>query len=443
MEAIVEPQLIEQWVAEAWSWLRLHVFAWSTVVQAAVVVVALGIARLAAPASRRGLRRLWAGPSYERFGRPLTRVVSPLAVPAIWLVLLWFAVFAAENAGWANRLMESVVSLLTAWVVIRLAAAAIRDPFWSRAVTAIVWSIAALNILGLLGPTLATLDSMAVTLGQVRISVLLVLKGVAVFAIVMWIASLLARLAESRFMSLPGMTPSLRVLFGKVLRILLFFIAVLIALESVGIDLTALAVFGGALGLGIGFGLQKVVSNLVSGLILLLDKSVKPGDVIAIGDTFGWINDLGARYVSVITRDGTEHLIPNEELISQRVENWSHSDQMVRQKLPIGVSYGSDVRKAMQLAEEGAGGVARVLDDPAPVCRLMAFGDDAVQIELRLWINDPQNGVVNVRSAVLLRVWDLFHEHGIEFPFSQRDLHIKHSVPLDVRLVKPDGDEAG
>jgi len=225
-------------------------------------------------------------------------------------------------------------------------------------------------------------------------------------------------------------------LIGKLVRVLLIIIAVITALESIGIDLTALAVLGGAIGLGIGFGLQKVISNLMSGIILLMDKSVKPGDVIAIDNTFGWINRLSARYVSVITRDGIEHLIPNEDLISQRVENWSYSDSLIRLKLPIGISYESDVPLAMKLAVEAAETVPRVLDKPAPVCRLMNFGDDSVELELRVWIDDPQKGVVNVRSEVLLNIWNIYHEQGIEFPFSQRDLHIRSSVPLDVHLTK-------
>ena len=260
----------------------------------------------------------------------------------------------------------------------------------------------------------------------------------------LWLAGALSRVAEHRLDNSKSLSPSARVLLGKFIKVMLILIAVLAALESIGIDLTALAVFGGAIGLGIGFGLQKVISNLISGVILLMDKSVKPGDVIAINDTFGWINRLSARYVSVITRDGIEHLIPNEDLISQRVENWSYSDSLIRLKLPIGVSYDSDVPLAMKLAVDAAQDVERVLKSPAPVCRLMNFGSDAVDLELRIWINDPQKGVANVQSDVLLNVWNLYHEQGVEFPFAQRDLHIKSSVPLRVSLVdkeKPDRED--
>ncbi|MGB5604053.1 MAG: mechanosensitive ion channel domain-containing protein, partial [Gammaproteobacteria bacterium] len=181
----------------------------------------------------------------------------------------------------------------------------------------------------------------------------------------------------------------------------------------------------GALGVGLGFGLQKIFSNLVSGIILLMDKSIKPGDVISLGTTFGWINYLGLRYTSVITRDGIEHLIPNEELITQRVENWSFSDNLVRLKAPIGISYNSDVRLAMKLCIEAAEIVPRVELAPEPRVQLMGFGDSSVNLELRIWIDDPQQGRANILSEVLLNVWDKFHEHGITIPFPQRDLHVK------------------
>lgn len=228
-------------------------------------------------------------------------------------------------------------------------------------------------------------------------------------------------------------------LFGKLLKIVLFTIAILAGLNTLGIDLTALTVFGGAVGVGLGFGLQKVVSNFVSGLILLLDKSVKPGDVIAIGNTYGWINSLSGRYVSILTRDGTEHLIPNEELITQRVENWSYSNNLVRQRVPVGISYRSDPHQAMALCLPAAAETKRVLSNPAPVCLLTGFGDNAVDLELRFWINDPSQGVGNVKSAVLLNVWDKFKEQGIEIPFPQRDLHLKSvegAIPVEIREPK-------
>lgn len=223
-------------------------------------------------------------------------------------------------------------------------------------------------------------------------------------------------------------------LITKFVKIVLVLVAVFAALRDIGIDLTGFAVLTGAIGVGIGFGLQKAVANFVSGVTILLDKSIKPGDVISVGDTYGRVHSLGARYVSVITRDGKEYLIPNEELVTQQVVNWSYSSEQVRMKTPIGISYRSDVNQAMTLCLEAADAVKRVLKEPKPVCLLMGFGDNSVDLELRFWIRDPMNGLSNVKSDVLLQVWQKFQKHGIEIPFPQRDLHFKS--PLDVATVR-------
>lgn len=437
MDITPSPEQLQRLIQDAWAWLGVNVFVFSTLLQAMVVVAAYGLSHFAAGTVQAWLEKQIATPlgAIDRYLDPVMRMVLPLILPILWLMLQVFALLAAQNAGWPHHLLKGALSLLTAWVVIRLAAGFIRDPSWSKIVAVTAWSVAALNLVGLLDPTLVVLDHMAITIGSARISVLGTLKAAIVLAGLLWLVGSVSSLLEKRIQALPNLTPSLQVLLGKLAKMFLIVLAFVIALESVGIDLTAFTVFGGALGLGVGFGLQKVASNLMSGIILLLDKSVKPGDVIAIGNTFGWINSLGARYVSVITRDGVEHLIPNEELISQRVVNWSYSNDLVRLRLPIGISYGSDPRRAMDLAVEATRKVDRVLSEPKPVARLMKFGSDAIELELRIWISDPQNGVANVTSDVLLAVWDLYHANDIEFPFAQRDLHLKSAVPLDVRVV--------
>lgn len=190
----------------------------------------------------------------------------------------------------------------------------------------------------------------------------------------------------------------------KSLKIVLVTIAILIVLETVGLDLTTLTVFSGAVGLGLGFGLQKIISNLISGFMLLMDKSIKPGDVISVDDTYGWVNSLGGRYVSVVTRDGTEHLIPNENLITSKVINWTHSDSLTRIKLPIGIHFKSDVRQAIAHCLAATKGLNRVLQNPEPNCLLMSFGESSLNIEVRFWIKDAERGVRNIRSAVLINI---------------------------------------
>ncbi len=436
MEKLAEFDRAQEFLQTAARWVVEHVFVLSTLTEILLIVFAFLVAKLAEPRIAGRFEKGGGDARFDKYVAPVVRILMPLTLPLVWLVLLWIGVSVATQAGWPHQLMRGVVSLLTAWVIIRLAATLVRNPNWSRTIAVSAWTVAALNIVGILGETLEVMDRMAIQLGELRISVLGVGKAVLALLVLVWLAGIVSRLLERRINAMGNLTPSARVLFGKLLRIGLYTLAVIVALDSVGIDLTAFAVFSGAVGLGIGFGLQKVISNLISGVILLLDKSVKPGDVIAVGETYGWINTLGARYVSVITRDGTEHLIPNEELISQRVENWSYSHRRVRLRIPIGIAYSSDVQKAIELAKQAGDAVDRVLTDPAPVCLLTGFGDSAVDLELRLWIQDPQEGVANVKSQVLLKIWETFRDNGIAFPFPQRDLHIRSAVPLEVRLAE-------
>ncbi|MDA0703092.1 MAG: mechanosensitive ion channel [Proteobacteria bacterium] len=427
MEQIIDLQIFETEYESLHAWFFAHVFVLSTAAQIAVICGAFAVAHFSAPAFNRWLERLTKLRLVERSVAQITQMAATLALPIVWLVLQWLSVLVADAAGWPNHLIQIAVSLLTAWVVIRFVSQFVRDPTWSKIAAICAWTLAALNIVGFLDDAVVLLDAMVLSLGALRISALTVLKGVLALALLLWVATVVSRVMERRIRTLPNLTPSVQVLFSKLLKVVLLTIAIVVALNTVGIDLTAFAVFSGAVGVGIGFGLQKVVSNLISGVILLMDKSVKPGDVISVGDTYGWINSLGARYASVVTRDGMEYLIPNEDIITQQVVNWSYSNNAVRLRLPIGAAYKSDVRLAMKLCLEAAAEVPRVLERPAPVCLLIGFGDSAVDLQLRLWIDDPQNGVSNVKSAVLLLVWDKFHEHGIEIPFPQRDLHLRSS----------------
>jgi len=394
--------------------------------QFAVIAVVFVLARwLVTPLLKKGLERLAAGctrvPSFRRPLAALTSVANPIA----WLSLQWIANGIAKALQWPHHALTIVASLLTAWLLIRLATLLVANAALARFIAISAWTIAALNIFGLLDQASVLLDSWSVNVGQVRVSPLTVVKVALSLWFALWLANGLAALVERRLAQSESVAPTMRVLGAKLTRISLIIGAILIAVSAVGIDLTAFAVFSGALGVGLGFGLQKIFSNLVSGVILLLDRSIKPGDVIAINNTYGWINHLGARYVSVITRDGSEHLIPNEELITQRVENWSYSDELIRLRIPIGISYDADPRKAIELCVEAAEMVPRVVLQPEPRCQVVRFGDSSVDLELRVWINDPQNGRGSVISDVLLGVWDRFHENGISIPFPQRDLHLR------------------
>jgi small-conductance mechanosensitive channel len=406
----------------------------SGVAQILVVGLTFLAARQGAARLQLLLERVAKGRRYEQQLRRIAAALEPLTLPIIWLVLQWLSLLIAAQARLPHQVIKSVASLITAWVVIRLTTTLVRDRTWSRFIAIAAWTIAALNILNLLDPTTDLLDGIALTLGSLRISALTIIKAVLSLAVLLWLATVASRVLERRITTLPNLTPSLQVLLSKLLKIVFIVIAVVVALNSVGIDLTAFAVFTGAVGVGVGFGLQKAISNFVSGVMLLLDKSVKPGDVISVGQTYGWVSSLGARYVSVVTRDGTEYLIPNEDLITHQVVNWSYSSNQVRLRIPIGVSYNADVRQARALCLEAAAETPRVLAEPPPVCLLLGFAESAIDLELRVWIHDPKNGVGNVKSDVLLLVWDKFHAHGIEFPYPQRDLHLK--TPMEIKVAR-------
>ena len=362
-------------------------------------------------------------PRWER----ARRILEPLIWPLTWLVFLSLLLglyVAAQQDTW---LLEILSSLLVAWIVVRLVSRAIRNPMLSRITAVIAYGMAVLSIWDLLGTTIDILNgpNFTLTLGEFSLSVYQVLATALLLAVLLSLAGFTSRVTERRLREAAWLTPAGRVLLNKSLRIALFVFAILITIGSVGIDLTALAVIGGAVGFGIGFGLQKVFSNLISGVILLTDKSIKPGDVITVENTYGWVNKLGARYVSIITRDGIEHLIPNETMITEPVSNWTHSDANTRLRIPIGVHYDTDLELATRLGVEAAQSQSRVLDDPAPRCLVKGFGESAIDLEIRFWIQDADSGVSNIKSAVILEVWRLYQEHGIRIPYPQRDLHIK------------------
>lgn len=290
-----------------------------------------------------------------------------------------------------------------------------------------------------------SLDSWALVIGSFRISVFDVLFVIAILLLVItaaWFANRVARNLLRRATRFDG---AQRLLAEKLATILIWTLAFFITVDLVGIDLTALAFFGGAFGLAIGFGLQKTFGNLISGILLLLDKSIKPGDVISVTDAagneaVGQIRKIGIRAISVITRDQTEHLIPNENLMVNQVVNWSYSSKDVRVKAPVGVSYDSDLKLVEKILYQAVDETDRVLPHPKPRVNVMEFGDSSVNFEVRFWIEDPEGGLANIRSDVYMRIWELFKEHDVEIPFPQRDLHLRSSKQLDqlVELMSAD-----
>lgn len=360
--------------------------------------------------------------------RGAERIVFPISM----LLLVAIGKFALNQLEIKTALLNIALPLLLSLAAIRISVYAIRRAFtpgpairaWEGIISTLAWSIVALHLLGWLPDVLQALDGPAIKLGTERFSLLTSIKLLLSVALFVVLANWLSRFIDMRASRSVHISASMRVVLTKFSRFFLYSLAILIALDTVGIDLTTLTVFGGALGVGIGFGLQRIVSNFISGFILLFDRSIKPGDVISIGERFGWVVALHARYIVVKDRDGVETLIPNENLITSEVTNWSYSDRQVRVKLPVQVSYDSDPEFAMKLMVEACENNERVLKNPAPQSRLLAFGDNGINLELRIWLNDPEKGVGGVKTDVNLGIWKRFKQHGISIPFPQRDVRI-------------------
>ncbi|MGX1498451.1 small-conductance mechanosensitive channel [Labrenzia sp. MBR-25] len=428
---------LESFIAELHSWGMLalsYLTAPWFAYQVAIIAVLFGLAKVL---SLRVEPRLEAR-AREIKGHPgLLRVVIAMLRRTEWILFslfLFIALTVMRAVTWPSRshFIAIALSLSLAWLFVAVLSRVIRNRLVARTLSWLAWIYVALVILGFDDEAGSFLDSMALPLGEMRLSLLLILKAVLLLIATIWVAVILGRYFDEQVQKSDELTPSIRVLIGKVAKFGLILVAGTIALSSVGIDLSAFTVFTGAVGLGLGFGLQKVISNFISGIIILLDKSIKPGDTISLEGTFGWIRELRARFVSVVTRDGREYLIPNEDFITHRVINWSFSDELVRLDVNFGVSYDADPHEVSKLAIEAAMTVGRVEGSRRPVCWLTGFGDSSLDFVLRFWIRDPQQGLTNVRGKVLLALWDTFKENNVNIPYPHREIIIKKQMGENV-----------
>jgi small-conductance mechanosensitive channel len=297
------------------------------------------------------------------------------------------------------------------------------------ALSVILWIVGALYMLDWLPAVASALGGVGTQVEETRFSLLGAIKLLVLSVLAVLVALALARLAEGRMLSKQALDSGVRLGLAEFIRYTLVTLAVIAALSGAGFDLTTLTVIGGTLGVGIGFGLQKIAGNLISGFLLLFDRSIRPGDVITIGESYGWVTKMRARYLVVRDLGGVDTLIPNEELITSQVKNWSYGDRHVRVKLPVQISYADDPEAALGLLLGAAAASPRVIDDPLPVAHLLGFGDNGIDLQLSVWIDDPEQGINDVRSAINLAIWRSFKAHGITIPFPQRDLHLKDPMP--------------
>jgi small-conductance mechanosensitive channel len=368
--------------------------------------------------------------------RIILKIGQRLAFPLSGLFAVLAGKLVFRQFGLDTPLLDILVQLLVALALVRLVVYALRVGIapgqalkaWEKVLSTSIWGIVALHLVGWLPAIESIMDQLAFSIGETRISLLMVVKFTVLSAFYILVALWLSGVIEQRLKGAPHLNISLRVALTKIAKFALLFIAFMMALTEAGLNLASLTVFGGALGVGIGFGLQKIVSNFISGFILLGDRSIRPGDVISVGNNYGWVKQLRARYIVVRNRDGVETLIPNENLVTTDVINWSYSDRRVRVRIPVQISYDDDPEQAMAIMEQAGTANNRVLKVPEPAVRLMEFADSGIALELRVWMTDPEEGVGNVRSDINLAIWRGFKEAGITIPYPQRDVHLRQVV---------------
>jgi small-conductance mechanosensitive channel len=377
----------------------------------------------------------------DRWPLPLRRLAHVLVESfstVVFAVLVIAARITMYHSTWPSRSYMLVVAakLALAWLVIRLVTSVIRNAFLVKLISVSAWVIAALSIINQLDPAIEALDSdsVSIVLGGLRLTPLVLIKLGLLLIAALWLTNVASNFAENRINRSTDLTPSIQVLLVKMIRMGLLVVAIAVALGAVGINLSALAVFSGAVGVGIGIGLQKIVANFISGIILLADKSVKPGDLVTIGDSSGRISAMKTRYISVAAGDGREFLIPNEDLVTQKVTNWTYTDKNTLVKVNFGTNYESDPRQVCRLAAEIAGSAPRAIKSRTPNCILTEFAETGMKFSLTFWIADP-DGMDNVKSDVMLALWEAFKREGIRVPYPVRELRIRGgALPVDTTV---------
>lgn len=415
-------------------WVREDVLNTGTLIQLSIICLMIGVASVVSRFIHERLEQLFLQINAEFTLRRLMVRSLRLIFPAMALLFIALTTAILKSGAYEGSvaLLSASVNLLLAWVVIRFLVQFLRNSVVRNIVATTIWVIAALSILGVLDNTTQALDAVGLNIGEFRLSILTVVKAVISLFALLYIASFAANIMDGRLRKVEGLSNASKLLIAKILRFSLVAMAILIGISAAGVDLSLLAVFSGAVGLGIGFGLQKVISNIFSGMLLLMDESIKPGDIIELPNgAFGWVEHMGARYTEIITRDNKSFLIPNEDFITQQVVNWSHGDTLIRVETTFGVSYKADPHLVKKLAVEAAVKPERVVSDPEPVCHLVEFGDSSLNFTLRFWIKDAEKGLTNMRGDVMLELWDSFKEHGINIPYPHREVYI-HEAPETV-----------
>jgi small-conductance mechanosensitive channel len=404
--------------------------------QVGVVLLGAGIALGAGAGIRSRVDPTKLGANWPAPFRVIVRVLHAHAATAVFAILMRVARIVMKEVTWPSRsyLLAVFAKLALAWLVIRLLTSVIRNQLILRLVSISAWLVAALSIIGQLDPVIEALDSVYIMFGGLRLTPLLLIQLAVLLAVALWLSNIASNFAESRIAQAGDLTPSVQVLLVKLIRLGLMIFAVAVAMSAVGIDLSALAIFSGAAGVGIGFGLQKIVANFISGIILLVDKSVKPGDIVTIGENSGRISAMKTRYISVAAGDGREFLIPNEDLVTQKVTNWTYTDKNTLVKVNFGTNYDADPRLVCKLAIGTAASAQRALKSKPPNCLLTEFAEAGMKFSLTFWVADPAD-MDAMKSEVMLSLWDAFKREGIHVPYPVREIRVRGgTLPVETTV---------
>lgn len=456
MDMLADPKPLVEGASALQTWLAREFSSPSIIGQTAAIAGAALLAFLIAPPLQRWLRT-WhrridtesrIGQSTNAFVRRLTLALLPLLSYGVAALVLGVAMLVAQDQRWPHQGVKLAASLLVAWVVIRLVSSLVRDRFRAGVLAMMIWVVTALYIFDMLGDSARFLRELSWTVGGLRISPMGIITGILWLSVLVWLANWTARMLEVRVLARSGATPSLQLLTARLLKVLMVIAAVFIALGTIGIDLTAFAVFTGALGVGIGFGLQAIFNNFIAGLILLSEKSLKVGDFVEVerGHLAGTVRQINIRNTIITTPDSIDVAVPNSEFVNSRVINWTMLDAHARIHVPFAVAYGSDLELVRKVVCEAAQEVKFTLKDASGRVSqlwLVKFAESRLEFELVVWLtSEGIHRPLGARAAYCWAIYESLRRHGLEVPFPQRDLHVKTAVPLRIDLGGGSGDGA-
>ncbi|AGH97318.1 mechanosensitive ion channel family protein [Micavibrio aeruginosavorus] len=423
----IDPAALKSWIEHASDWTVANVLTLDTAIEAIIILAAISVGfmidKISSAKLAQVINRLHAPHIVKRVLQKIRKSLAPVSIFILLSLCLTFLPSMIPDIRLG--LVDAVTRLTAAWIVIRLVVQIVHNPTMRNVIAFITWSIAALSIFGFLDDTVEALNATSLTIGDFQLTALTVVKCLFATMIMVYIASSISRTVERRLINIPAMTSGSRLLIGKIVRIVLTILAVMIGLTMAGVNLSALAVFSGAVGIGVGLGLQRGVSNLFTGMMLLMDRTIQPGDVIELSTGgIGTVKQMGSRCTEVITLDRRSYLIPNEELVTQPVINWSRGGRESLVSVVFGVDYSHNPHQIITLARATTDGHPRILQFPEPSCLFTGFGDNSLDFQLNFWIADPENGTAGIKSEILLALWDVFDQHDIKIPYPHREVFI-------------------